>query len=198
MGLDVTVLIVDWAHVEEAPPGQRLALLLDAAHPDDDRYLEEPERGWIWPSAPGAPWLARYEFHRTLGSFKAHFWAGQAWEKFRDFVDPDLRATLDGFLSALIWYGPDPDDDADHVHGELFPDDKVILAYPPQAVPALVELWAEAAPRRAELHEPFTAHAARPKGWIKTFEAFADLLGEWGEVVREADRRGWGLIGLPY
>ncbi|MFC7648983.1 hypothetical protein ACFQX6_57555 [Streptosporangium lutulentum] len=118
MGLDITVLVVDWARITEAPPGWRLELLVDAAYPEDDSDLEDPERGWVWPSA-GVPWFARYEFYRTLGSFKAHFWASQAWEKVRGSADPDLRATLDGFLSGLFWYGPDPDNDAVHVHGEL-------------------------------------------------------------------------------
>ncbi|MFC7648984.1 hypothetical protein ACFQX6_57560 [Streptosporangium lutulentum] len=41
-------------------------------------------------------------------------------------------------------------------------------------------------------------HAVRPSGcWIKNFEEFTDLLSDWGEVVGEAHRRGWGLIGLP-
>jgi hypothetical protein len=36
-----------------------------------------------------------------------------------------------------------------------------------------------------------------PRAWIDNFEEFADLLSDWREVVGEADRRGWGLIGLP-
>ncbi|KUJ68960.1 hypothetical protein ACZ90_15335 [Streptomyces albus subsp. albus] len=30
-----------------------------------------------------------------------------------------------------------------------------------------------------------------------TFEGFVALLREWGAVVTEAARRGWGLVGLP-
>ncbi|MGA4995227.1 hypothetical protein [Nonomuraea bangladeshensis] len=202
MGLDITVLIVDWAHVKEAPPDQRLELLMGVACSADGSDLEDPERGWMWPSVSAAPWFARYEFYRTLGSLKAHFWAGQAWEEIRGFADPDLRVSLDGFLSGLFWYGPDPANDAVHVHGDLFPADidrsrGLSLAYPPEAVPALVKSWVKAAPRLEELREPFAAHAARPPGhWIENFEEFADLLNDWGEVVREADSRGWGLIGF--
>ncbi|MFI0353299.1 hypothetical protein [Actinomadura sp. 9N407] len=194
MGVDITVLIIDWEHIEEAPPDQRMGLLEDALYPEDDWDLEGLERGWVWPSAPGAPWVARYEFYRTLGSFKPHFWAGEAWEKFRDFVDPGLRATLDGFLSALIWDGPDRGNDAAPVHGLVLCGLETSLAYPPQAVPALVQLWADAAPRLEELRDPFAIHGARPEGWMKTFDEFADLLRDWGEVVGEANRRRWGLI----
>ncbi|MGA5763445.1 hypothetical protein [Nonomuraea bangladeshensis] len=196
MGLDITVLIVDWAHVKEAPPDQRLELLMGVACSADGSDLEDPERGWMWPSVSAAPWFARYEFYRTLGSLKAHFWAGQAWEEIRGFADPDLRVSLDGFLSGLFWYGPDPANDAVHVHGDLFPADiersrGLSLAYPPEAVPALVKSWVKAEPRLEELREPFAAHAARPPGhWIENFEEFADLLNDWGEVVREADNRG--------
>ena len=111
--------------------------------------------------------------------------------------------TLDGFLSGLFWYGPDPGNDAVHVYGGLFPVDgdgspSLLLAYPPEAVAALVAFWAGAAPRLEELREPFAVHAASPPGrWIKDFEEFTDLLSDWGEVVGKAGRRGWGLIGLP-
>lgn len=46
------------------------------------------------------------------------------------------------------------------------------------------------------LYGPFTQHAADTGGWIKTFESFADFLTAWGEVVTEAARRDWGIVGL--
>ncbi len=40
------------------------------------------------------------------------------------------------------------------------------------------------------------ASSSEPGGWITTFESFADFLTDWGEVVTEADRRRWGIVGL--
>ncbi|GHE09642.1 hypothetical protein [Streptomyces alanosinicus] len=52
------------------------------------------------------------------------------------------------------------------------------------------------APQLEVLREPFTQHAAESSGWIRSFESFADFLTDWGEVVTEAERRGWGIVGL--
>lgn len=114
MGLDITVLVVDWDHLARTPAAERLGMLEDAAYPDDDcddrdsggGGTEAPvEHGWV--RRPDTPWCALYEFFRTLGSFKPHFWAYQAWEDVRDFAEPDLRAALDAFLAGLFWLGPD-------------------------------------------------------------------------------------------
>ncbi|WP_405690694.1 hypothetical protein [Streptomyces sp. NBC_00057] len=43
---------------------------------------------------------------------------------------------------------------------------------------------------------PFAERAAVPQGWICDFESFAEFLMGWGEVVVEADHRGWGVVGL--
>ncbi|GAA5201283.1 hypothetical protein GCM10023322_80960 [Rugosimonospora acidiphila] len=201
--MDITVLIADWAHLGEAAPDQRLDLLMDAAFPDEGWDVPDPECGWVWQSGTDAPWLARYVFRGTSGSYKAHFRTGQAWEKMRDAADADLRATLDRFLSGLFWYGPNPDDEATHVRGGLFAEKVgrgrgVLLSYPPDDMPVLVKSWVEAQPRIGELREPFDAHAVRPtEQWIRDFDEFADVLNCWGEVVGEADSRGWGLVGLP-
>ncbi|MFJ9418618.1 hypothetical protein ACIRPT_31345 [Streptomyces sp. NPDC101227] len=67
---------------------------------------------------------------------------------------------------------------------------------PADHVPAIAGWWRQAAPRLESLREPFTRHAAEPGGWTTTFALFADLLTDWGEVVTEAERRGWGIVGL--
>ncbi|MEV6655193.1 hypothetical protein [Streptomyces sp. NPDC051219] len=46
------------------------------------------------------------------------------------------------------------------------------------------------------MREPFAQHAAVPQGWICDFESSAEFLKDWGEAVVEADRRGWGIVGL--
>ncbi|WP_208636957.1 hypothetical protein [Streptomyces swartbergensis] len=154
MGLDITVLAVDW----------------DA----------ESERGWVWPAASGVPWWVRYEFHGTIGSFKPHFWAGQAWEDVREHAGPEQRAHLDAFLQGLFWdAGTGTEDDTG---SGLF---------------ALVCHWARAEPLLESLREPYGVRAACPGRWIADFDEFSVLLREWGVVVTQAGRRGWGLIGLP-
>ncbi|MEH6375879.1 hypothetical protein V7793_16305 [Streptomyces sp. KLMMK] len=193
MGADITALVVEWAHLETIPVLEREHVLLEAADPDvDDGAVED---GWAWlpPAAEGFPsWCARYEFGGTLGSFKPHFWAGERWEAVREHAPADLRAALDTFLAGLIWdpgNGSDPDED------EAGP----WWAYcPPPNVPALAQAWSVAGPRIEELRVPFTVHAAAPGKWVGRFEEFTKLLHGWAEVVEEAHRRGWGLVGLPY
>ncbi|MFF4275350.1 hypothetical protein [Streptomyces sp. NPDC001536] len=195
MGLDITVLAVDWEQLEATPFDTRLGRLEDAALPEDEiDWDAEPRQGWVFPAASAVPWSGRYEFHSTSGSYKAHFWAGQAWEDVRDFADPVLRERLNGFLSPLLW---DEDDTG------LFPADsdpwrpKLLLTCPPPTVAALAVHWAGAEPLLESLREPFAVHAACPGRWIEDFDEFAVLLREWAVVVGEADRRGWGLVGLP-
>ncbi|GAP51116.1 hypothetical protein [Streptomyces azureus] len=202
MGLDITVLAVDWKRLERTPFEERYALLEDAALPGDELDWDaEPERGWVWPAASSVPWCGRYEFHSTTGSYKPHFWAGQAWEDVREHAGPEQRAHLDAFLQGLIWdNGTGTEDDT--VCG-LFAADpdpwhrRLLLACPPATVSALAGHWARAEPLLESLREPYGVHAACPGRWIEDFDEFSVLLREWGVVVTEAGRRGWGLIGLP-
>ncbi|MER6844273.1 hypothetical protein, partial [Streptomyces platensis] len=104
MGMDITVLIVDWAHLMEVAPDARLEFLQESAYADDES--DEADAGWVWPTEPDRSWLGRYEFGGTLGSYKPHFWAAQAWEDVRGTAGTTLRTALDDFLEALIWWGP--------------------------------------------------------------------------------------------
>ncbi|MFD3473737.1 hypothetical protein [Streptomyces sp. NPDC058695] len=213
MGLDITVLVVDWDHLARLPAAERLAMLEDAAYPDDDcddggGADARVEHGWVrWPQIP---WCALYEFFETLGSFKPHFWAGQAWEDVRDFAEPGLRAALDAFLAGLFWMGLDDDADTGTGTGTedesavgLFPAEpdpwhpRLLIVRTPEQVPDLERAWTVAAPLLEGLREPYAIHAERPGRWIANFEEFAMLLRDWGEVVTEASRSGRGLIGLP-
>ncbi|MCX5084810.1 hypothetical protein ACFC18_11170 [Streptomyces sp. NPDC056121] len=214
MGLDITVLVVDWDHLARTPAAERLGMLEDAAYPDDDcddrdsggGGTEAPvEHGWV--RRPDTPWCALYEFFRTLGSFKPHFWAGQAWEDVRDFAEPDLRAALDAFLAGLFWLGPDDaaaDTSAeDEPAAGLFPCEpdpwrpRLLVVRTPEQVTDLARAWAVVAPLLEDLRAPYAVHAERPGRWIANFEEFAMLVRDWGEVVTAASRSGRGLIGLP-
>ncbi|WP_063804333.1 hypothetical protein [Streptomyces roseifaciens] len=197
MGLDITAVIVDWAELETIPVLERKGVLIEAADPDDyDGALEE---GWGWlPPAPASfpSWCARYEFAGTLGSFKPHFWAGERWEAVREHVPADLRTALDTFLAGLIWVPPGADGDLDEDAAE--PWYGAMLVYcPPSGVPALAQAWTAVGPRLEALREPFNTYAAASGKWVGRFEEFTTLLHGWAEVVAEARRRGWGLIGLP-
>ncbi|MFH8798430.1 hypothetical protein ACH4F6_02340 [Streptomyces sp. NPDC017936] len=197
MGLDITVLGLDWAELERTPAAERQDLLYEAACPEDADPYAEPGTGWVLPASPKVPWSGRYAFHSTTGSYKPHFWAAEGWDTAREFAEPALRESLDGFLLHLLGEGSDPPE------AGLFPSDatpwtpNLLLACPPSLVPGVAAHWARAAPLLEGLHEEYDRHAARPGGWIADFDAFAVLLREWAVVVDGAARRGWGLLGLP-
>ncbi|WP_055495226.1 hypothetical protein [Streptomyces sp. TP-A0356] len=203
MGLDITVLIADWSWLEKAPSRERLEQLRDAWY-DDETGLWDGDApmvagDWVWPRGPNGAYFGVYEFRRTCGSFKAHFWAGERWEAFRDHVDPLLRAELDTLLMGLIWNGPDGE--AEHTDPGFFSDDPgivygVLLARSPDSVRQLAAGWGRIRPRLDEMRGPFAEHAASCQGWVSTFDAFTDLLEDWGRVLTEATRRGWGVVGL--
>ncbi|MEU6676196.1 hypothetical protein [Streptomyces sp. NPDC046925] len=196
MGVGIEVLIVDWRRVEAEPAGERRVLLEEAAFGDEGDLDEE---GWIWPPAADADWYGRYAFRRTLGSYKPHFWAGERWEHVRDFAAPGLRTALDHFTAALFWEGLDymTDGTATPLPEREAPWDADLLMWqPPRDIAAIKAFWTRAAPDLDTLREPFAQHAAEPGGWIGDFESFAEFLRGWAEVVTEADRRGWGVIGL--
>ncbi|MER5748831.1 hypothetical protein [Streptomyces sp. NPDC002088] len=202
MGLDITVLAVDWEQLARTPVGGREEVLWEAACPDTDRDAE-PEVGWVFPASPEVPWCGRYEFHSTTGSYKPHFWAGEAWDDVRGFADPALREALDGFLLDLSWDGEGVDDIPLYPEEGFFPGDaepwrpRLLVACPPPTVSALATRWARAEPLLERLREAYGVHAASPGRWIADFDEFTVLLREWAVVVGETERRGWGLLGLP-
>ncbi|MGW1376982.1 hypothetical protein ACWD6P_22315 [Streptomyces sp. NPDC002446] len=201
MGMDITVLVVDWAHLMDVAPDNRLEVLQESAYSDDE--TDEIDAGWAWPAESERSWLGRYEFGGTLGSYKPHFWAAHAWEAVRGSAETGLRRALDDFLQALIWWGPEDDSDVEDVDAGIFPSidglwrPGPLIVCAPETVVFLDRCWQEAAPVLPQLREPYARHAARPGRWMADFEEFNDLLFGWATVVGEARRRRWGLIGLP-
>ncbi|MFF4958229.1 hypothetical protein [Streptomyces sp. NPDC001222] len=189
MGLGITVMAVDWTRLEAVPAGERL----DRLYGESDAAVVDA--GWFWPTSRGEPWWGVHEFRDTLGSYKPHFWAGEVWDDVREHAVPELRDALDGFLVGLgIRWDPEEEDaphDSESWRSEL------LLCRTPAEASALARLWARAEPLVDEVREPFDAHAARgPEKWMSDHAEFASLLRGWGEVVVEADRRGWGVVGL--
>ncbi|MER7754959.1 hypothetical protein [Kitasatospora sp. NPDC097643] len=215
MGVDITVVMVDWAQLARIPADGRLAALDDAVYPpyccascEDADYAVEG--GWVWPRQ--SRWCAEYRFFGTTGSWGWHLHLANAWADIRPLAAPDLRDALDCFLGGLVWDRPDEApgsgpgtetaaDDEDPPAGG-FPDDpvpwrpRVHLVRAPDEVPALVRAWNAAEPRLEELREHFDAEVASWAARPATFDAAVALLREWGEVVTRAGARGWGLIGL--
>ncbi|MFJ8214169.1 hypothetical protein [Streptomyces sp. NPDC096033] len=205
MGVDITVLVVDWVHVTAVAPEERLRVLQESAYADDDPDGGgDVVDGWVWPAGAERSWLGRYEFRGTLGSYKPHFWAAEGWEKVRGAAGGEVRAALDEFLEGLIWWGPRPDVDAEQVDAGVFPSldglwrPGPVIVRGPETVARLRRSWHAAAPGLEGLRAPYGELAGREPGqWIAGFDEFAELLGGWAEVVGEADRRGWGVVGLP-
>ncbi|MDI3403215.1 hypothetical protein [Streptomyces cavernicola] len=197
MGVGIEVVIVDWPRVESVPVDDREELLIEAAFGEaysDDLF----EHGWSWPVQPGADWYGRYALRNTLGSYKPHFWAGHRWDHMRDFVEPQVREVLDQFNDALFWHGLEDTTGARSAFSERTCtwNADLLLWCPPDHVSLIASWWRQAVPHLESLREPFTRHAADPGRWISTFESFADFLTDWGEVVTEAERRAWGIVGL--
>lgn len=199
----MTVLIADWSWLGEVPERGRLSRLRDAWYADEtglwDDDAPKGEGEWHRPRGPHRASFSVYEFRNTLGSFKAHFWAGERWESVRDHADPSLRAELDALLLGLVWGGMDGE--AEHVDPGVFCDDPavtrgVLLARSPDSVKELAAMSERIRPRLGGLRQAFQEYAATPHGWIRDFDEFTDLLDDWDRVLSEAAGQGWGVVGL--
>lgn len=203
MGLDISVMIADWSWLAEVPPPERLERLRDAWYADGTGLWDDetpyPEGDFTLPQGCDSAFFAPFEFRRTAGSFKAHFGAGVRWEHVRDHADPRVRAELDALLLGLIWGGPDGE--AQQIDPGFFCDDPkvsygALLARSPESVRELATTWERVEPLLGGLGPAFTEHAAAPGRWVGEFSEFTDLLEDWGRVLTEAARRGWGVVGL--
>ncbi|MFD9072538.1 hypothetical protein [Streptomyces lasiicapitis] len=201
-------MTVEWAHLMRLPPQERIEVLQESAYCDQDPHDTAggaTRRGWIWPAEPDRRWLGRYEFDDALGSYTPHFRAANTWDAVREAVSPAARSALDDFLSGLIWWGPDPEVDARHIDEGVFPSFDAlwrsgpVIARKPDTVADLLGIWQQAQPLLIQLREPFQNHLppAESGDGAAGFEGFARLLAQWADVLGEAHRRGWGVIGLP-
>ncbi|KOT99155.1 hypothetical protein ADK70_04665 [Streptomyces rimosus subsp. pseudoverticillatus] len=206
MGMDITVWVVEWAHLMRLAPDRRLQVLQETVDGAEDASSGTVGAGWLWPLGPGRCWLGRYEFDGTLGSYTPHFRAANAWDAVRGAVPPVPRAAVDDFLAGLIWWGPDPAEDADHIDDGVFPSldalwrSGPVIVRAPDTVAGLAAAWQQAQPLLSQLRGPYReAHAALTDSGhpAADFDSFVRLLAQWAEVLGEARRRDWGVIGLP-
>ncbi|RKT02392.1 hypothetical protein BX286_0293 [Streptomyces sp. 3211.6] len=205
MGLDLTLFMADWGRLGAFPVGERIDALDGTVWPPggDESLRYGRSGGWQWPPGPGAAWCAAYEFFTTTGSYRPHSRAGDGWADMRPLADVSVREAMDAFLGGLIW-DADPDDDPALTGGEgFFPPvtdprrPHLLLVCPPEEVERKVPAWDGVEPCLDGLRAPFASECEGWAGRPDSFEGFAALLREWGDVVREAARRGWGLVGVP-
>ncbi|MFD5346330.1 hypothetical protein ACFWJY_21795 [Streptomyces anulatus] len=206
MGMDLTLFMVDWAQLSAIPVEHRIGRLEDIAWPGEfgDVYDGGPERArdWLWPPGQAPAWCAVYSFLTTTGAHMPHVRAGTAWTDMRPLVDTPVREVMDSFLGGLIW-DADQSNNPAAAGGGVFPPaadrwhPNVLLVCLPEAVAGKARAWERVEPCLVGLRGPFSVECEGWAGRPDTFEGFAALLREWGGVVTEAARRGWGLVGLP-
>ncbi|MFE2977610.1 hypothetical protein [Streptomyces sp. NPDC059258] len=205
------VLIVDWDHLMSEPGDQHYGMLHDAGFSVDEEWWADgpghpspvgPQ--WFWPSPPTVGWFGKFDFGDVGFSYKDHFVASEQWEEIRAFVAPAARSAVDRFIDPLFWGGleymadrEDAEGAAAHVSVVLpdAPPDHLLWC-PPAAVSALKLLWELVGAELEALREPFERYAGFGLGRVKDFDAFAGLLRGWGDVIGQAQQRGWGVVGL--
>ncbi|MFG3406733.1 hypothetical protein [Streptomyces sp. NPDC048142] len=211
MGICIDVLIVDWDHLMAVPEDQHYAMLHEAGTSvDEEEWDAGPDRPlsagpqWFWPSPPALGWFGKFDFGDVGCSYKDHFWAGERWEEIRSFAEPGLRSAVDRFADPLFWggleYMPDREDAQEasalmSVDEPSAPSDHLLWCRP-AAVSSLKRLWDAIGPELGLLRGPFDQHARTDFGRINDFDTFVGLLQGWGDVIGQAELRGWGVVGL--
>lgn len=121
----------------------------------------------------------------------------------RALADASLREAMDHFLNGLIWDEDPAQDPTLTGGGGMFPPvtDRwrrdLLLVCTPERTLDKARFWERAAPELGKLRGPFAAECEGWAGRPESFEEFLTLICEWGDVIAEAARRGWGLVGLP-
>lgn len=211
MGICIDVLIVDWDHLMSVPEDQHHAVLYEASDSVDEEWWDagpdqppsvEPQ--WLWPAPPAIGWFGKFDFGAVGSSYKDHFWAGERWEEIRAFVEPGLRSGVDRFIDPLFWGGLAymPDQQGIREASALVAMDEVpayadhLLWCRPSAVSSLKVLRDSVGPELGLLRGPFEQHSRADFGRINDFDAFVGLIRGWGDVIGQAELRGWGVVGL--
>ncbi|MGW4247694.1 hypothetical protein [Nocardia sp. NPDC004722] len=198
MGRDLEVAIADWERLTGILDRVGIEGLRDlfAAQRDEfDEYIEK-SYGFNWGPNETAPWYGDYRFARGTNSAKPHHGLAKLWEDLcdRDDIPADLIAQIDPFLGRLLRWRIDDD----LVAPSGWPADKtrgINTACSPDEVADLARRWPSCAARLEELRPAATAEIAEWANY-SNFDDWVDILKEWSQIVREADRRNWGLFVL--
>ncbi|MDF9803909.1 hypothetical protein M2436_002456 [Streptomyces sp. HB372] len=109
---------------------------------------------------------------------------------------------MDRFIDPLFWGGLEYMSDRDADTPPIVPVDESsapsdhLLWCRPAAVSSLKRLWDSVDPELGSLRGPFGQYARADFGSLNDFDAFAGLLRGWGDVIGQAELRGWGVVGL--
>ncbi|MFE5961423.1 hypothetical protein [Streptomyces rubiginosohelvolus] len=210
MGICIDVLIVDWDHLMSEPSDQHYGMLHDAGFSVGEEWWAAgpghpspigPQ--WFWPSPSALGWFGKYDFGAVGFSYKDHFAASEHWEAIRGFVPPAMRSAVDRFIDPLFWggleYMADQDSEGAAAHVSVVlppaPPDHLLWC-PPEAASSLKLFWDLVGAQLEALRDPFERYAHAGSSRINSFDAFAGLLRGWGDVIGQAQQRGWGVVGL--
>ncbi|MFI9505734.1 hypothetical protein [Nocardia sp. NPDC052566] len=197
MGIDVDVVICDWNRLLETLNRVPLDGIWSLAGPDWDPDLE-PDAAQLVQVSPTEHWLARYEFRgaASSGTAKPYFHFDSIWDDARKAMPAPLRQDMEKFIGRLLW--TDYNGTA-NLLGDFEPpldsiDKPLRIACTPTEIADLARHWTELADRIPDLR-PYIDPELAP-GYLDNFDELAVYLEDWGNAVRQAQRRSWGLIAL--
>ncbi|MRH91986.1 hypothetical protein GFY24_31885 [Nocardia sp. SYP-A9097] len=196
MGVDIYPAIAHWDRVADtlnAAGIQGIWQLFDAL---PDWEVDEPDDVRLrWPLLVDS-WYAECTFRGlgSTGSYKPHFFLGHLWEHARERPDmpADVVALFDEFIGRLVLGVPSARVDlSEQLPGQA----ELMNCFPPSEVCGLARLWRECSDRIGALRPVLAAQLIEDR-WFGDVGQVLSLLQGWGDVLHEAERRGWGLFYL--
>ncbi|WP_157573812.1 hypothetical protein [Nocardia jejuensis] len=198
MAMDIDVYIADWDRVQEeiAQRGRAWNADLWDSFADEDSDEREPFH-LRWPLTPDS-WYARCVFRGRAsgGLYKDHFGLVDLWQHVRERPDaaPDLIGHVSGLIIRLLG---DFDYDEDLTASSGLPavgTQTIAMACSPGEVTELLDRGRVCITRLEELRPAVEAEMLGYSYRQKGFDEWAALLEDWVNVLKEAQRRGWGLF----
>ncbi|MFD7846013.1 hypothetical protein ACFV4K_24105 [Nocardia sp. NPDC059764] len=207
MGVDIFPAIAQWDRLAETLNSDGMDGIWELfwAIPSGEELGETYDHRvrFLWPPSDTAPWYGECTFRglASTGSWDLHWALSEVWDEMNGHSDlpTDLAAQVDRFIARLVR----------HRHGDPveqkispgLPMERIDVrhlrtACSPSEVAELARVWGRCADRLEELRPALTAEVIARWPWIADFDQLAMLLQDWGEIVTEADRRGWGLFYL--
>lgn len=190
MGINVDWLFVHWDQIP---------------HPDNVEAFSESVwnatsiyNGYHEGIAP--TWCEMYPASWTLQAWKAAFHTGERYGRMRDDIPAAVQADWDTFCSTLFWIGEECDGPYAYDLGvEVMAINKgpLLIALVPEHIDSLIRLH----DMRLDL-EVFRVPFAEiwsegyPGNWASTYDEFCAYIEEYVQMLRAAQRRGMGILGV--